>query len=130
MRLRNWTWAMLPALGLCAASASAYDGIVLERGWERVDFAESGPCQAEVGTNGRFYVIAVYGMEAREQASFTLSNGGMRPIQRVVRADGEGVWTDYYVPFRWGVDGGTVDAQVSSESCTVALSFDWKRFRG
>ncbi len=130
MRLRNWTWAALPALALCAASANAYDQVVLTRGWERVDSVQSGPCQAEVGTNGRFYVIAIYGMEPREPASFTLSNGAMRPIQRKVTADGEGVWTNYYVPFQWGREGGTVDATIASESCDVALRFDWKRFRG
>ena len=130
MRLQDWKWAMLPALALCASSAAAYDPIVSRQGWERVDFTRSGPCEAEVGTNGRFYVIAVYGMEPGEQADFTLSNGDMQPIQRSVHADGEGVWTNYYIPFRWGRSGGTVDARVSSESCDIALSFDWTRFRG
>jgi hypothetical protein len=69
-------------------------------------------------------------MEPGEQANFTLSNGDMWPIERSVNADGEGVWTDYYIPFRWGEAGGTVNAALSSESCDVALSFDWTRFRG
>lgn len=130
MRLQNCKWAVFPMLGLCAASASAYDPIVLKRGWERVASAESGPCEAEVGTNGRFYVIAVYGMEPGESASFTLSDTDMRPLERNVIADDEGVWTDYYVPFRFGREGGSVTAQVLSESCDVSLTFDWQRFRG
>jgi len=130
MRHAAWKWALLPALAACATSATAYDRIVLKRGWERVAFVEKAPCQAEVGTNGRFYVIAVYGMEPGERASFTLSNSEMRPIQRSVTADGTGVWTNYYVPFRWGRDGGTVAARIASESCDIALSFDWTRFRG
>ena len=128
MRLLRWT--ILPLLACCAASASAYDPIVLKRGWERVDFTRSGPCEAEAGTNGRFYILAVYGMEPGERAGLTLTNGDMRPIERSVTADSEGVWTDYYIPFRWGHEGGTVAAAVSSASCDVSLSFDWKRFRG
>jgi hypothetical protein len=109
---------------------AAYDPIVLKQGWERVRFVESGPCQAEVGTNGRFYVLAVYGMEPGERANLVLTNGEMRPIVRTVIANSDSVWSDYYVPFQWGRSGGTVSATISSQSCDVALGFDWTRFRG
>ena len=100
MRHALWKWTAFSALAFYTASASAYDPLVLKRGWERVAFTESEPCEAEVGTNGRFYIIAVYGMEPGERARFTLSNGDMRPIQREVTADNSGISTNYYAPFR------------------------------
>lgn len=114
---------------LLAASgtAQAYDPIVTGRGWHRVASFENGQCQAEVGTNGQFYVIAVYGMAPGERARLILSNEDMKPIDRTVHADDGGHWSEYYIPFLWHHENGTVQAFIQSASCTVPLEFEWQR---
>jgi hypothetical protein len=92
--------ALAAALAATAASAAAYDPIVLKRGWYRVDAFDDGECAGEVGTNGKFYVISASGFAPGEPAFLTITNGDMHPIERAVRADGNGNWQDYYVPFR------------------------------
>ena len=116
---------------LASASAAAYDPIVLSRGWERVDHVESEPCTGEVGSNGRFFVLSVYGLDPGEPARLTIANGDMPPIERAVRADTRGKWQDYYVPFRPNRgDGGFVSATLASASCRVPLGFSWRRAKG
>jgi len=113
------------------ASAAAYDPIVLERGWYRVDRFTDGTCLGEVGSNGQFYVITVAGLEPGEEARLLLSNGDMPPIDRVVRADFGGRWRDYYIPFRPNRgEGDLVTLTVRGESCLVPLSFTWHRKKG
>jgi hypothetical protein len=116
---------------VASASAAAYDPVVLARGWERVDYVESEQCTGEVGSNGRFYVLSVYGLEPGEPARLTIANGDMPPIVRAVRADKRGKWQDYYVPFRPNRgEGGSVSATLTSASCSVPLGFPWRRAKG
>ena len=118
-------------LVVLAASASAYDPVVVTRGWERIDRFESEDCRGEIGTNGRFYVISATGFAPGESASLTITNGDMRPIERTVRADDDGQWRDYYIPFRYNRgEGGTVSVIVAGEQCTVPLGFGWSRAKG
>ena len=119
---------LAPIALAASASAAAYDPIVLSRGWERVDYVEDAGCIGEVGSNGRFYVLAVYGMEPGEPAELVITNGDMPPIVRRVRADMRGKWQDYYVPFRPNRgEGGFVTATLISVGCQVPLSFAWRR---
>lgn len=113
-----------------ATSAAAYDPIVLDRGWVRVDAFSGETCTGEVGTNGRFYVLTAQGFAPGEPAYLTITNGDMKPIERVVRADGAGRWRDYYLPFRYGKDGGDVTVTVEGEGCAVPLAFVWRRAKG
>ncbi|MCB2088657.1 MAG: hypothetical protein KDD98_07510 [Sphingomonadaceae bacterium] len=121
-----------PLLALAATgTAQAYDPIVSKQGWVRVDSYQDRQCYGEVGTNGRFYVLAVYGMEPGERAQLTITNGDMQPIRREVRANSGGKWTDYYIPFRFGTgEGGYVTATISGQSCQVPLGFSWQRSKG
>ncbi|MGD9665198.1 MAG: hypothetical protein AB7U34_08360 [Novosphingobium sp.] len=118
--------------GLCltasaAIPAHAYDPIVLDRGWSRVAHDVSGSCEAEVGSNGQFYIIAIYGMAPYEQGRYFLTNGDMKPIDWRVKANGDGAFSRYYIPFRWSQRGGSVNVDFTSESCNIALAFDWAR---
>lgn len=120
----------LSALAL-ASGAAAYDPIVLEHGWYRVDIYDHRGCFGEVGTNGQFFVLTVAGLEPGEQARLFLTNGDMQPIDRVVRADGTGRWREYYIPFRPNRgEGGEVLASISGARCNVPLSFAWQRKKG
>ena len=120
--------ALLLALG---GQATAYDPIVLKRGWYRVDSFEDGDCAGEVGTNGRFYVLSVTGVAPGEEMRLFLTNGDMPSIDRIVHADRDGAWQTYYIPFRPKErDGGVVQATVTSASCEVPLRFEWRRYIG
>ncbi|MCP5396922.1 MAG: hypothetical protein H6918_09355 [Sphingomonadaceae bacterium] len=129
--LRKWARA-LPLVALASAgTANAYDPIVSKQGWVRVDSYQDQKCYGEIGTNGRFYVLAVYGLEPGERAELTITNGDMRPIRREVRANAGGKWSDYYIPFRFGAgEGGYVTATISGQSCQVPLGFSWQRNKG
>src|SRR5687768_17609243 len=89
-----------PAVGL--------DEIVAQRGWAQVDYAEQGDCRAEVRTNGQFYRIAGAGLRPGEAVDFYLRNADVRPVEYRVVADSDGAWRQFYVPFLWHRDGGTV----------------------
>jgi hypothetical protein len=125
------TRALIALLTLTSATvAAAYDPIVLKRGWYRVDRTIDGVCLGEVGTNGQFYVLTVAGLDPDEEARLVITNGDMKPIDRVVRADGAGRWQEYYIPFRFnGGDGAVVSASITSASCALPLQFAWQRKR-
>ena len=126
-------WVGLGILGITAATLSvpalALDEIVDERGWTHVDFAESGECRAEVRGNGQFYRIAGTGLRPGEVVSFHLENADVRPVEYRLIANSDGAWRQFYVPFLWHRDGGTVSVDLRSASCTLNLSFDWERRR-
>lgn len=123
--------AAAPLVAAFGSAALAYDPIVLARGWERVDAFESEQCAGEVGTNGKFYVISASGFVPGEPAFLTITNGDMTPIERVVRADRQGEWRDYYIPFRYNRgEGDFVTVTLAGESCVVPLGFEWTRAKG
>ena len=109
--------------------ATALDEIVAQRGWTQVAYAEDGDCRAEVRTNGQFYRIAGQGLRPGEVVSFELRNAGIRPVERRIAANSDGAWREFYVPFLWGRNGGTVLVDLQSAGCDLALSFDWSRRR-
>ena len=107
--------------------AAAFDEIVGARGWEQVDYAENGACRAEVRGNGRFYRIAGEGVRPGEVVRFHLQNENLGPVDYRVVANGDGAWREFYIPFTWHRDGGTVNVSLASESCSLSLSFAWQR---
>jgi hypothetical protein len=119
----------LAAMAAVALSgpAVALDEIVAQRGWAQVDYTEAGPCRAEVRSNGQFYRIAGAGLEPGEVVSFHLANEDVRPVEYRIVADSDGAWRQFYVPFLWHRDGGTVVVDLDSASCSLGLSFDWER---
>ncbi len=127
--MRNLS-ALALTLVTAGTAATAYDPIVLKRGWERVDRFESEPCSGEVGTNGRFYVISAKGFAPGERAFLTITNGDMAPIKRNVKIDYRGSWQDYYIPFRYNHAGGLVEVTIAGADCVVPLGFTWQRVQG
>jgi hypothetical protein len=112
-----------------AGPAAAFDELVDARGWQQVDYAENGACRAEVRGNGQFYRIAGEGVRPGEVVRFYLQNEGVKPIEYSRTANGDGAWREFYIPFVWHRDGGTVRVTLASESCTLDLSFEWARRR-
>lgn len=123
----------LGLLGVAAATlagpVAALDEIVAERGWAQVDYAEDGECRAEVRGNGQFYRIAGAGLRPGEVVRFHLENADIRPVEQRIVADSDGAWRQFYVPFLWHRDAGTVSVDLRSESCRLGLSFEWARRR-
>lgn len=112
---------------LAAAPAAAYDPIVIARGWQQVDAVRDGDCSGEVLSNGQFYVLTVTGLAPEQDARLVLTNGDMKPIDRTVRAKGDGTWQEYYIPFRENQpDGGLVEATITAPDCQVPLRFEWR----
>ena len=107
--------------------AAALDEIVTERGWVQVDYVEDGDCRAEVRTNGQFYRIAQQGLQPGEPVNFYLQNSNVRPVEHRFVANADGAWREFYVPFLWHRDGGSVFVALESRSCSQRLSFDWRR---
>ena len=109
--------------------ASAWDEIVTARGWQQVDYAEDGDCRAEVRTNGQFYRIAQQGLAPGEVVHFYLANEDVKPVEYRFAANEDGAWRQFYVPFMWNYEGGTVFVELESASCSQRLVFDWTRRR-
>ena len=107
--------------------AAALDEIVTQRGWHQVYYAEDGGCRAEVRTNGQFYRIAQEGLQPGEVVYFYLANEDVKPVEYRFVANSDGAWREFYLPFLWHVDGGTVFVELQSESCSQTLVFDWAR---
>ena len=98
-------------------------------GWVQVDYAQDGECRAEVRTNGQFYRIAQQGLAPGEAVHFYLANEEVRPVEYDFTANEDGAWREFYVPFLWDRDGGTVFVELTSASCSQRLIFDWARRR-
>ena len=117
------------ALIALTGPAAALDEIVYARGWKQVDYIESGACRAEVRTNGQFYRIAGQGQRPGEKVLVRLHNADIKPVEYHATANEDGRWREFYVPFVWHLEGGTVLVDLASESCSLNLSFDWARRR-
>ncbi|GAA4764950.1 hypothetical protein [Novosphingobium ginsenosidimutans] len=119
------TLVLIIALVLAAPAAAAIDD-----SWPLLVEAGDADCTLTVSGNGRFVLIAAKGLGAGDTARYQLRNGDMTPIDWTVRADASGRFARYYVPFRWGRRGGTVQVDVTSESCRLSASFPWERYTG
>ena len=62
-------------------------------------------------------------------SGFRLQNEDIKPLEYRVVANGDGAWRNFYVPFVWHLEGGTVQVELASESCSLNLSFAWARRR-
>jgi hypothetical protein len=109
-----------------AGSASAYDPIVLKRGWQQVAHDKSGDCEAEARTNGQIVYIYAAGLGAGAPGHYYLTNGNMVPLDRNIQADANGEWARYYIPYRVFHRDGTVNVTISTEQCSLGLAFQWK----
>jgi hypothetical protein len=129
MRAPLITIALLAAMA--GTASTAYDPIVLKRGWQTVASDAMEDCRGEVRTNGQIYVLSVTGLYPDESGRLTIFNGDMAPIDRTIRIAPDGSWQQYYVPVRAnGGETGRVVARVSTPSCAIALDFPWRRHKG
>lgn len=114
-------------LAASAGTASAYDPIVERRGWPQVAYDEDQDCEGEVRGNGQIFYIYAVGLGSGTRANYYLTNGDMKPIDWQVRADSDGEFARYYMPFRWHRRGDGVSITITTQDCQLDLQFDWKR---
>lgn len=114
--------ALLTLLAVAGPVSAAIDA-----DWAEVATASDGQCTLTVTGNGQAYRIAVSGLEPGAAGRYFLTNGNMKPIDWTIRADGNGTFARYYMPFRWGERGGTVGVAVDADDCSVSASFPWRR---
>lgn len=114
---------LLAALTACAPLAAR----PIDADWPEVASASDGRCTLSITGNGQVYRIAIEGLEPGEAGRYLLTNGDMTPIDWSIRANGEGLFARYYMPFRWSHEGGTVTVALRSEGCAVTASFPWRR---
>ena len=107
--------------GSSAASATLAERFPL------LAFDRVAGCELQLAGNGRIVEIRASGMIPGEALAFTLTNGDMKPIEWQVFADGAGRWQKTYLPFRFGRDGGTVQASISAARCSLSASLPWIR---
>lgn len=120
---------MFRTLGMVLAlTAAGPAAAMIDSGWPILAQASDADCELTVTGNGRFMLIAAEGLGAGQPAHYRLENGAMKPIDWSVRADASGRFARYYVPFRWGEQGGVVQVEVASASCRLSASFPWRRY--
>jgi hypothetical protein len=129
MAYRTTARLLLPlsAIGL-AASATAYDPIITQKGWEQLAYDQDEECEAEVrSANGKSFLLNAAGLEGNSTANIYIANGDMRPISKTVTTTANGQWAEYYIPFRPNRNGGDVQLSIDTADCSLSLGFSWQR---
>lgn len=126
------TKAVLAPLAILLAAAPAAAVEPIDAAWPQVARVRDGACELTVSGNGRFYRIAASGLEPGEQGRFFLSNGDMPPLDWRIRANGDGEFARYYLPFRHNrnleaIPGDTVRIAVQTFACDLTAAFEWRR---
>jgi hypothetical protein len=116
--------AIVLAPGVTAPSHAAGP---VDSDWSEVARARDGECRLTVTGEGRFFRIAATGLESGQPARLFLANGDMKPLDWTIRADGQGEFARYYLPFRWHRGGDTVAVSLESGRCALFAAFDWRR---
>lgn len=110
------------ALALLAAPASVIPGDS-----RLLDLDRSGGCELSIASAGKAMLLRASGLIPGETYRFTLTNGDMKPVAFSAYADSQGGLIQYYVPFRFNRDGGTVRVSVAAARCSLAAQADWDR---
>jgi len=111
-----------------AGPSAAYDPIVEKQGWPQIDFDRNGRCAGEIRGNGKIFLVNVSGLGSAASGRYYLANQDMKPIDAPITANGEGEWSNYYVPFLPNYDAGTVWVVIETDQCRLNLSFDWDAY--
>jgi hypothetical protein len=116
--------ALAAAFALIAAPVAAR---AIWDSWPVLDAASDGDCELAIRGNGKTLLITATGLLPGERARFRLDNAGMKPIDWRVLANRNGSWSQYYVPFLWQRDGGTVSVALDGATCGLSTSTPWAR---
>lgn len=122
--------AALSLATLSLAGAGAATARPIDADWPEVARASDGDCVLTVTANGRFLRISASGLGPGETARYGLANGTMRPIVWRVRADGNGEFARYYLPWRENHGDAQVTITLASARCTLSADFPFRAYTG
>ncbi len=109
-----------------AAPASA-DRAIIGDSWPLLGLDQDGGCDLTIASAGRAMQLRASGLIPGEAYRFVLTNGDMKPVAFTAYADNRGGLLQYYLPFRFNRDGGTVRVRIAAARCTLSAAADWDR---
>ena len=120
----RFTINLAASLGL---ACSAIPASAAPAGSQLLDSDRSGGCELAIASAGKAMLLRASGLIPGELYRFALTNGDMKPVVFTGYADSRGGLIQYYVPFRFNRDGGTVRVNVTAARCSLAAQADWDR---
>ena len=109
-----------------AAPASAARAMIGDN-WPLLGLDQDGGCALTITSAGRAMQLRASGLIPGEAYRFVLTNGDMKPVAFTAYADNRGGLLQYYLPFRFNRDGGTVRVRIAAARCTLSAAADWDR---
>lgn len=95
--------------------------------WPLLGLDQDGGCDLTIASAGRAMQLRASGLIPGEAYRFVLTNGDMKPVAFTAYADNRGGLLQYYLPFRFNRDGGTVRIRIAAARCTLSAAADWDR---
>ena len=109
-----------------AASATAQAASIGDS-WPLLAANRTGECALTIASAGHAMQLRASGLIPGEAVRFVLTNGDMKPIAFTAFADNGGGLMRYYLPFRFGRDGGTVQVSIAAVRCNLVSAAAWNR---
>jgi hypothetical protein len=109
-----------------AAPASAERSTIGDS-WSLLDLDRSGGCELTIASAGKAMQLRASGLIPGEVYQFVLTNGDMKPVMFTGYADSRGGLVQYYHPFRFNRDGGTVRVSITAARCNLSAAAEWNR---
>ena len=121
--------ARLAAAFVCTALAASATAKAASIGdsWPLLAANRAGDCALTIASAGHAMQLRASGLIPGEAVRFLLTNGDMKPIAFTVFADNGGGLMRYYLPFRFGRDGGTVQVSIAAARCNLTSAAAWDR---
>ena len=123
---RRSSFAALFGSAALAASTSAPAKSIGDS-WPILAANRAGDCALTIASAGHAMQLRASGLIPGEAVRFVLTNGDMKPIIYTAFADTDGGLMRYYLPFRFGRAGGTVQVGIAAARCTVSSAAQWSR---
>lgn len=121
--------ARLAAIFACAALAASVRAQAAPIGdnWPLLAADRAGDCGLAITSAGHAMQLRASGLIPGEAVRFVLTNGDMKPVAFTAYADNSGGLLRYYLPFRFGRDGGTVHISIFAARCNLTSAAAWDR---
>ena len=113
-------------LALLAMPAGAARAMIGDS-WPLLALDQDGGCALTITSAGRAMQLRARGLIPGEAYRLVLTNGDMKPVAFSAYADNHGGLLQYYLPFRFNRDGGTVRVRIAAARCTLLAAADWDR---
>lgn len=121
--------ASLAATFACTvfAAPTTAAGASIGDSWPLLVANRAGDCALTIASAGHAMQLRASGLIPGEALRFVLTNGDMKPIAYTAYADNNGGLMRYYLPFRFGRAGGTVQVSIAAARCTLSSAAAWNR---